>query len=505
MDIGSRQIKVAELKKGGRGVEVTALGVAPTPVDAYENSTVLDPQALGQAVKALLKQSGITARKCVSSVSGQSAVVVRVIDVPQMDTGELAEAMKWEAERHVPFSINDTVMDYAPIERPEPPQEGQNMDVLLAVAQTDMIERHVEVLQAAGLKPEAVDVEPLAFGRMLLDMGGADEQASGHTVMIVNLGAAGTDIAIFRDKLPTLIRSLPTAGDSFTKAISDAMLIDMGQAEEYKQRQAEVFLEQMAQPTTDFDSRSYPDYGGFVDFTVPDAGAEPPATEASPLSGSGRMPFDFFQPPEQAAGQGSQSGSLDMSQLGAGGFSPTGGSQSGSLSASPSGSLDPYGSGSGSLDPHGSGSLESQPGFFEPAAPPAEPYGGGTNLPATTPSASSADPLKLQVFHAIVPVLQELSQELKRSLEFHRAKMMDNQVHEVLLIGGTASIKNLPEYIQAELGIPTKVANPFDNVQVSSKNMSAEHMAELAPIFPISIGLGSYSLVGGPIKKGKRK
>jgi type IV pilus assembly protein PilM len=93
LDIGSNQIKVAEMRKAGTGVEVVALGVGPTPPEAYENSLIVDAQLLGQAVKNLLKQSGIRTVDCVSSVGGQSAVVVRVIDLPQMSPAELAETM----------------------------------------------------------------------------------------------------------------------------------------------------------------------------------------------------------------------------------------------------------------------------------------------------------------------------------------------------------------------------------------------------------------------------
>src|SRR5579884_3654910 len=163
LDIGSNLIKVAELRRTGAGVEITGIGLAPTPTEAYENSVIIDSTLLGQAVKKLLKDSGISARQVVSSVSGQSAVVVRVIEVPQMNPAELAETMKWEVERHVPFAVNEVIMDYQPIERPEGYAEGQNMEVLLAVAQQDMIDRHVEMLFAASGSTS------MATGRTLLE------------------------------------------------------------------------------------------------------------------------------------------------------------------------------------------------------------------------------------------------------------------------------------------------------------------------------------------------
>ncbi|MCS6775326.1 MAG: type IV pilus assembly protein PilM, partial [Chthonomonadaceae bacterium] len=296
LDIGSQQMKVVETRRDGSGVAVTALGVAPTPQEAFENAVLVDAQLLGKAVKDLLKQAGVTARDCISSVSGQSAVVVRVIDVPQMKSTELAETMKWEVERHVPFSASEVIMDYQLIERPEGYAEGENMDVLLAVAQQDVVDKHVEMLFAAGLKPRAIDVEPLAAGRALLELLPEDALPAGHTVVIVNIGASNTDIAIFRDRLPAFPRTLPLGGENLTRAIAEGMMVDPQTAEQYKRDFGEVIFGQAAQPTQDFGTVGFGTSAGFLDFTAP----QQPAPEPPVSSPSGRMPFDFSGTSETA-------------------------------------------------------------------------------------------------------------------------------------------------------------------------------------------------------------
>src|ERR1041385_841713 len=144
LDIGSTFMKVAEVRRSAKGLELVALGYAETPQEAYENSVIVDVAAMSKAVKALLKDSGITSRQCVSSISGQSAVVVRVIEVPKMNPAELKETMNYEVERHVPFASGGggVITDYVPIERPEGVADGQNMEVLLAAAQQDIVDRH---------------------------------------------------------------------------------------------------------------------------------------------------------------------------------------------------------------------------------------------------------------------------------------------------------------------------------------------------------------------------
>ena len=193
-----------------------------------QNNIITDPQLMGQAVKQLLRESGITAKRVVGSVAGQSAVVVRIIEVPKMTDAELKETMRWEVERHVPFAPSETVIDYQPLASADPAAANNpNMEVLLAVAQQDVIANYVDTLFAAGLDPVAIDIEPLAVSRATLDLVDGRPvvrprprrrpsptrritaacrwtQRPHETVAIVNIGATNTDICIYQDgQLPS--------------------------------------------------------------------------------------------------------------------------------------------------------------------------------------------------------------------------------------------------------------------------------------------------------------
>src|SRR5947207_7549508 len=218
LDIGSNYIKVVEARLTKDRAVVTALGVMPTPTDAVDNNVILDPAALGAAIKKLLEQTGIKTKKVVSTVASQSSLVVRIIPVPKMNRAELEEAMKWEVERHVPFQPSEIVRDFQPLTRAEDVPEGGQMEVLLAVAQDGFVNQHVAALRAAGLEPVAIDIQPLALSRSLLDL----SNGSGPTgqVAVVNLGANVSEIDIYRDGVLNFTRALPLAGNTFTRAIS---------------------------------------------------------------------------------------------------------------------------------------------------------------------------------------------------------------------------------------------------------------------------------------------
>ena len=461
LDIGSHSIKVAECAPARGGIAIRALGIAPTPPGAMENNVIVDAQLLAQAVKQLLKASNVSSKASVSSVSGQSALVVRVIEVPKMSDSELAETMRWEVERHVPFAANEVIMDFQRIDRVDTPPDAQNMEVLLAVAQQDMIDRHVEMLFAAGLSPVAIDVEPLAVCRTYVDL--SPDPRGQRTVAIVNIGANNTDIAIFKDGLLAFPRTLPLAGESVTRAIMSQMGIGVDQAEDLKRSFGEIILDQVAQQAAP------PASDAFLDFSVPPAGEEAPAEEP------GRMPFDFsepgdteptnLQPEEAASASDTQPGGFDVSD-----------------------------------------SSDTGPQFVQDVAP-ATP-----NLPV---GPTTLDPNKVAVFSAIAPVVSELVTEVRRSMEYFRGRAFDAEVHEILLCGGSARIKNLDRLFEMELGIPTRVApayQPGGYAEVMTKNMSPEILEELGPSFAVAVGLAARDLVrvaapvaaGGGRKRGKK-
>ena len=172
LDIGTQTIKMVEVSGAGSGLRVTALAIENTPPGTVQQGVIADSKALGAAIKQMRVKNGIRATKCVSSVAGAAGMVVRVIEVPKMTPSELAETMKWEVERHIPFAASDVEMSFQKIDNPESDNDpnNPNMEVLLAVAQRDMIAQHIATVTAAGLTPLVIDVEPLAVGRALIDL-----------------------------------------------------------------------------------------------------------------------------------------------------------------------------------------------------------------------------------------------------------------------------------------------------------------------------------------------
>lgn len=482
VNIGSSLIKVVEARPGKDGVQIMALGVAPTPPGTIENEVVIDPQTLGQAVRQLLSESGISCKRCVSSVSGQSSVVVRIIEVPKMTKQELAETMKWEVERHVPFAANEVVMDFQPIERQTALADAQNMEVLLAVAQQEVINSHVETILAAGLNPVVVDVEPLAICRALIDASKNGDREG--TVAILNIGAAVTDMGVYQNGLLAFPRTLPIAGDAITRALSDGLNIPIAQAERLKRERAVVLLERAdaLAPSMGFPGPQSVNERGAPDATVGMAAA--PAGEAADddLGFIPGLGFGFGQETETPAPAESSASDFDI-DIGGG---PV-----------PAMDFDLSGADAAPVSAPGSKLELSEPGVSDaqPAALPTLADSGGVVVGDGVSDAELAAFTDEQIFDAMGPMLQDLIVEIRRSLEYY-ASRFQSQPDKILLCGGTSRMKDLDKLLEAELGIPVVARNPLDNVTVHSKALSQEYLDEVAFLFPVGIGLAIRDMIG---------
>ena len=154
VEIGTSAIKVVVLKAGSPPILQHALTV-PTPIGSMRDGLVVEPQAVAAELKNLLAQHRITTKQAVTAVPNQSAVT-RNIMVPRMERRELQEAIRWEAERYIPYPIDEVSLDFDLLDDPATVPEDGQMEVVIAAAPLEAVSRVIEVLQLAGDRKSVV-------------------------------------------------------------------------------------------------------------------------------------------------------------------------------------------------------------------------------------------------------------------------------------------------------------------------------------------------------------
>ncbi|MCS7254740.1 MAG: pilus assembly protein PilM, partial [Armatimonadetes bacterium] len=146
LNIGSRFIKAVELRSKRGGIEVAAIGIAPTPEAAIAAGEILQPDVLIEALRELIRDAGIRAKDTVVTIAGQASVVVRVTEVPKMSHKEFVSTMALEIEREVPFDPGSIRKDYVMLRDMDEVEEGGTVPVLYAAVRSDVIDTYIDVL-----------------------------------------------------------------------------------------------------------------------------------------------------------------------------------------------------------------------------------------------------------------------------------------------------------------------------------------------------------------------
>src|SRR4030043_1136352 len=164
LDIGSSSVKLVELNRAKSGFNLQNLGLSPLPPEAIVDGALMDSVTIIDAIRDLVSTTKTKRKDVVTSVSGHS-VIVKKITLPFMTEAELEESIHWEAERYIPFDINDVIFDFQILgygsENPD------LMDVILVAAKKDIINDYVSVIMEAGLNPVVMDIEAFALENML--------------------------------------------------------------------------------------------------------------------------------------------------------------------------------------------------------------------------------------------------------------------------------------------------------------------------------------------------
>ncbi|MCL5237947.1 MAG: pilus assembly protein PilM [Nitrospirae bacterium] len=89
---------------------------------------------------------------------------------------------------------------------------------------------------------------------------------------------------------------------------------------------------------------------------------------------------------------------------------------------------------------------------------------------------------------AINAASDEIYTEIYRSFEYFRSSVGEEDIHEIVLSGGTALIKGFSATMSERLGMQVEVADPFRNIRIPEK-LDVAYIKEIAPILSISVGL----------------
>jgi type IV pilus assembly protein PilM len=254
VDFGASAIKIAQADfpspQSARVSLADSEPVRDVPPDEYI-------EECSRVLKILLERNNISSKLNVVLALPSNSVIVRRMELPAMPEDRLPQVIRYEAESHIPFPLDQVVIDHHIIDRTE-----EGTELILSAIKKDKLSEFLEVIYTAGLNPEIIDIAAFSLFNLYQYLGDESGEAATEPVTggeegeearpparaLVDIGHGNTDIIVARGDMLYFARSASVAGESISSEIAKKMSIEQSEAEKLKKEHGHVPLDEEAAP-----------------------------------------------------------------------------------------------------------------------------------------------------------------------------------------------------------------------------------------------------------------
>jgi len=227
VDIGTFGIKMVELKKEGGQPRLFSYGFSENKDIKMDDNKKSDTGYIAAVINKIWQEAGMSSRNAVAALPTFS-VFSSVLNLSNVSKKDLKSAVRWEAKKVIPLPLEEMILDWREIKSDNQDKKERNdIKIFLTGAPKVLVKRYIEIFKKARINLLSLETETFSLVRALM---GGDKS----TVIIAEIGANTTDIAVIDGGIPILSRSIDIGGLTITKAISANLNIGIERAEQFK-------------------------------------------------------------------------------------------------------------------------------------------------------------------------------------------------------------------------------------------------------------------------------
>lgn len=226
LDIGTYTIKAISGKPGLRP-DITRV------VEVFNTSGISIPaddvqfEKIGKQLQMLISDNNLPTND-VRLAMPETVISTKVITLPTLSDAELASAIGWQAEQHIPIPPEELSLEYEVLYRPPKKDRNSMMRVMLIGARKSVIERYLNMFTALGIEPTLLETQILSVMRS------AQFETTDPTTLLVHIGASAMDMALVHEGQVEFVISHLSGGQVLTRSLEQSIGLDATQAESYK-------------------------------------------------------------------------------------------------------------------------------------------------------------------------------------------------------------------------------------------------------------------------------
>ena len=277
IDFGTSAIKIVELSRKNQKIRLENYGwvdlglLNPSSIRglASSESQVSYNKKLQKYLEKLIKSMRLSSDEAYISLPGFSGLIT-VIEFPDMASEELEEAIRFEARKYIPISLDEIALDWEIVgsrDNPENLKKENNEEkgvsikaeekaspwnkdlgsilkgpdkssamrneILLVAAPKSEVMRCGNIVKESGLSVKNVELELFSLVRAMINN-------DPGCFLVIDIGARITNIILVENGMIKVNRNVEGGGNEVTNVIADSLNISKQRAEELKKENKDL-------------------------------------------------------------------------------------------------------------------------------------------------------------------------------------------------------------------------------------------------------------------------
>ncbi|NCF74937.1 MAG: pilus assembly protein PilM [Xanthomonadaceae bacterium] len=262
INLGTSSVKLVELANNNGVPHLLTYGFTEQSIDIIKDDSEAARREIVRILKQLCNEAQVSSNKVITALPTFS-VFSSVISMPRMSKKDLSSAVLWEAKKIIPMPFEDIILDWYVLNEDSNTQsskfkgffkrikkeaneekkdnnkkdiknslsnnqkKNEDIKILLTGAPKNLVTKYIDIFQRANLNLLSLETEIFALIRALV---GNDKS----TLIIVDMGAASTNISLVKNGSVIINRSIELGGKNVTSEISQNLNVAFERAEQFK-------------------------------------------------------------------------------------------------------------------------------------------------------------------------------------------------------------------------------------------------------------------------------
>ncbi|MDQ7779541.1 MAG: pilus assembly protein PilM, partial [Planctomycetota bacterium] len=184
IDVSKSSVKGVKVRRTGSRLELLEIDTIEFPVPTGKETVDADLQ-IREALSSFARKNKLQGTIVGCSLLGHGTFN-RIIKLPPVEARRLEEIVRYEAQQHIPFKLEEVIWSYQPLDRQYEP--GEEREVIIFAVKKDLVAQFLSNVDVINFPADILQFAPTALYNFVK----FDQDTSG-TMVILDMGSDNTD------------------------------------------------------------------------------------------------------------------------------------------------------------------------------------------------------------------------------------------------------------------------------------------------------------------------